>query len=847
MKLQVIYRDYVKCQIVGLTPEDRSKVYNHFSVFIPTARYMPSYKIGAFDGYKRYFSLTGQFYVNLLPELYSILDMSKYELEETYLDELKKDEYVFDFIDELYLNEYKWGKGHRLEGQNVEMFDHQVDIVNACLENHRCIVEAATGCHGKGTKILMYDGSWKNVEDIVVGDKIMGDDGTVRNVLSLHRGIDDMYKIIPTKSKPFIVNGGHILPVISNNKRKNDYKNVTYISVKDYLKKSNYYKHTHKIFNNKSQVKFNRNNEYIISPYIMGVYLGDGTSRGSGQIMITTMDNEIVKELNNEANKNNLKLVEHTDKRGNKAKDYSFNLKNYNDKNFIKEELIRYDLYGKKSIDKFIPDDYLYGSVQTRLEVLAGLIDTDGYLNENKNYIEYYTNSKKLVDNVCFICGSLGLKTYTHIKKNKTYPDNTYYRISICGNIDIIPTRIKRKKVVNKTPNKDCRHSAFKIEYIGKDNYYGFECDGNHLYIMEDWWVQHNSGKTLVALALAKQVAQYGRFIIIEPSRDLTLQTAQVFKDLGFTDVGVCGCGLRELDKKVTVCTWQTLNSINKRGKSTELSEDKRQLSSDELKQLVEGTIGLMIDETHTVKAHELGKMCETIFRNVPIRWGLTGTVPKAKSDYYSVTTALGPVVHHLESKELQDKGILAQCNVTAIKLKDEHDFLTYSDEMDYLSSNYDRLKFIGTLIHNITQSSGNTLVLVNRIKCGEILESVVNSLGTKCIYIDGATKSKKRFDEYESIKTENNKCIIATSGIAATGLDIPRLFNLVMLDYSKSFIRTIQSIGRGLRLGKDKNSVNIFDVFSTTTFSKKHFNDRVHFYNDKKFPFKVLDVETWK
>ena len=500
MKLQVIYRDYVKCQVVGLTPEDRSKAYNHFFIFIPTARYMPSYKIGAFDGYKRYFSLTGQFYVNLLPELYSILDMSKYELEETYSDELCKDEYVFDFIDELYLSEYKWGKGHRLEGQSVEMFDHQVDIVNACLENHRCIVEAATG-----------------------------------------------------------------------------------------------------------------------------------------------------------------------------------------------------------------------------------------------------------------------------------------------------------------------------------------------------------AGKTLVALALAKQVTQFGRFIIIEPSRDLTLQTAQVFRDLGFTDVGICGCGLRELDKKVTICTWQTLNSINKRGKSTELSEDKRQLSADELKQLVEGTIGLMIDETHTVKAHELGKMCETIFKNVPIRWGLTGTVPKVKSEYYSVTTALGPVVHHLESKELQDKGILAQCNVTAIKLKDEHDFLTYSDEMDYLSSNYDRLKFIGTLIHNITQSSGNTLVLVNRIKCGEILESVVNSLGTKCIYIDGATKSKKRFDEYESIKTENNKCIIATSGIAATGLDIPRLFNLVMLDYSKSFIRTIQSIGRGLRLGKDKNSVNIFDVFSTTTFSKKHFNDRVHFYNDKKFPFKVLDIETWK
>lgn len=500
MKLQVIYRDYVRCQLVGLTPEDRSKAYDHFSLFIPAARFMPSYKIGAFDGYKRFFSLTGLFYTNLLPELYSILDMSKYEVEEVYPEGLEKDEYEFDIIDELYLNHYKWGKGHRLEGQPVELYDHQVDIVNACLENHRCIVEAATG-----------------------------------------------------------------------------------------------------------------------------------------------------------------------------------------------------------------------------------------------------------------------------------------------------------------------------------------------------------AGKTAVALALAKQVSNYGRFVIIEPSRDLTLQTANFFKELGFKSVGICGCGMRELDKKVTICTWQTINSINKRGKSLELSDDKRQLSADELKQLVDGTVGLMIDETHSVKGHELSKMCETIFKNVPIRWGLTGTIPKAKADYYSIITALGPVVHHLESKELQDKGILAQCNVTAIKLFDDKEFRTYSDEMDYLSSNYDRLKFIGTLIHNVTQSSGNCLVLVNRIKCGEILEEIIQSLGTNCIYIDGSVKSKERFDEYESIKTENNKCIIATSGIAATGLDIPRLFNLVLLDYSKSFIRTIQSIGRGLRLGKDKNSVNIFDIFSTTSFSKKHFNDRVHYYVDKKFPFKVLDVKTWK
>lgn len=500
MKLQIIYRDYVRCQINGLSPEDRNKVYNHFSVYIPTARFMPTYRLGVFDGYKRYFTLTGLFYVNLLPELFSILDMDKYEIEKVYKEGLIEDNFEFDNIDETFLSEYRWPEGHRLEHQSVELMSHQVDIINACLNNHRCIIEAATG-----------------------------------------------------------------------------------------------------------------------------------------------------------------------------------------------------------------------------------------------------------------------------------------------------------------------------------------------------------AGKTLVALALAKIVSDCGRFIIIEPSKDLTLQTAQVFRDLGFDDVGICGCGLRELNNKVTVCTWQTINSLNKRGKSATLDDDKKQLSVDELKQLVDGTVGLLYDEVHTAKAHEVAKIMETIFKDAPIRWGLTGTVPKAKADYYGVITGLGPVVHHLESKELQDKGILADCNVNVIRMKDTMEFREYMDELEYLSTNLDRMKFIGNLVHNITQSSGNSLVLVNRIKTGEILEKLINELGTNCIYIDGSVNSKTRFNEYESIKTENNKCIIATSAIASTGLDIPRLFNLVLLDYGSSFTRTIQSIGRGLRLGKDKTSVNIFDICSTTPFSKKHLNTRVHYYYEKQFPMKVLDIENWK
>lgn len=851
-KLQIVYKDYVRCQVFGLTIEDRNKAYDHFSLFVPNARFTPKYKLGVWDGYDHYFTLTGLFYVNLLPELFEIIDMSKYQVERIYPDNLIQ-EPVFDMIDETYLEDRCWPKGHRLEGQPVQIYEHQVDIVNACLSNPRCIVDAATGCHGIGTKILMYNGTWKNVEDIIVGDVVMGDDGTPRNVLSLHRGKDEMYEITPTKSKPFIVNGGHILPVICNNKRKQDYMKVTNISVKDYMKQSNVYKHTHKIFNNKTQIEFNNKKDYIISPYIMGVYLGDGTTRGCGSLVITTMDDEIVKELKKESIKNNLKLVEHSDKRGSKAKSYSFNIINHNDKNIMKEELKRYNVFGKRSIDKFIPNEYLYGSINDRLELLAGLLDTDGYYGHgNRNYFEYCTNSKHLCEGVKYICGSLGLKTYIKEKHIKKYPNNVYYRVIICGNINIIPTRIKRKQVINKHPNKDCRHSSISIKYLGVGEYYGFECDGNHLYIMEDWWVQHNSGKSVVAMMLALEVSKHGRFILIEPSKDLTLQTAQVFRDLG-VECGVCGCGFRELDKKITICTWQTIDSLERRksggkkdGKQI-ITKEQSELSQEELQQLVSGTVGVVFDEAHQMKSYNCKKICESTFKDVPLRWGLTGTIPKQKVDKYCIVCGIGHVAHTLGSKELQDKGILAKCDISCIKLIDDSEFRFFADELEYLSTNVDRLNFIGTLIHNIVQSQGNTLVLVNRIKCGEYLESVIKQLGSDCIFLDGSVKSKDRFREYESIKTENNKCIIATSQIAATGLSIDRLFNVVLLDYGKSFVKSIQSIGRGLRLGRDKDHCNIFDIFSTTRFSKKHFNDRIHYYNSKEFNFKVLEVEKWK
>ena len=207
----------------------------------------------------------------------------------------------------------------------------------------------------------------------------------------------------------------------------------------------------------------------------------------------------------------------------------------------------------------------------------------------------------------------------------------------------------------------------------------------------------------------------------------------------------------------------------------------------------------------------------------------------------------MGGVGAVVEAKELQDKGFLANCNINCIRLEDNTLCQDFTSEIEYLESNDERISFITQLLHSIVQTSGNTLVLLSHKKFGKNLTEELIKLGTNAIFLNGDVKSTKRFEEYEKIKTENNKCIVAIDKIASTGLSISRLFNLVFIDYGKAFTKTIQSVGRGLRLAKDKDFVEIYDISSTTKYSKKHFNDRIHYYDEKKYPFRILNIDKWR
>jgi superfamily II DNA or RNA helicase len=246
-----------------------------------------------------------------------------------------------------------------------------------------------------------------------------------------------------------------------------------------------------------------------------------------------------------------------------------------------------------------------------------------------------------------------------------------------------------------------------------------------------------------------------------------------------------------------------------------------------------------MVDEVHMAKAEVLKNLLTRNLAKAPIRWGLTGTVPKEDFEFQSLKASLGEVVHRVKAHELQAKGILSDCHVNVIQTAEWKEFGGYPEELKYLVTDEDRMTFVSALINDIS-ATGNTLVLVDRIECGKFLAEKLQD----SVFISGAVKTKDRKTEYDEVRTATNKIIVATYGVAAVGINVPRIFNLVMVEPGKSFTRVIQSIGRGIRKADDKDFVQIWDITASTKYAKRHLTERKKFYKEAKYPFEIQKVK---
>lgn len=426
--------------------------------------------------------------------------------------------------------------------KGVQMRPYQRDTIDAILagwvEYKRQLAVLATGCHAAGTPIMLADGRTKLVEDIVVGDSLMGWDNTPRRVLSLARGRQEMARIVPVKGEPFVVNLDHILTLVRT-QRSADLKYPSYgsatvdVSVREWLGWSKTGKHLHKLLRKGIDLP---QSAPTISPYFMGVFLGDGhckqykSSRWTTTIpvMVTTGDQEIISACMAEAerwacgvrmapnSKNSVNVFIGASKpRGR------------DNKNPLSQELVRLGVAVDGGV-KFVPDEYRITDRETRLSVLAGLLDTDGHLSAN-GIFDYISQSKRLAEDVAWLARSLGLAAYSSPckKRDQNGHGGTYYRVCISGAIDKIPTRIPRKQAKPRRQKKDVLRTGFAVELLPEDDFYGFSIEGDGRFLLGDFTVTHNCGKTMVFSELARIEATNGGKVLILAHTDELIEQAR--------------------------------------------------------------------------------------------------------------------------------------------------------------------------------------------------------------------------------------------------------------------------------------------------------------------------------
>uniref|UniRef100_A0A6M3L1I3 Putative homing endonuclease n=1 Tax=viral metagenome TaxID=1070528 RepID=A0A6M3L1I3_9ZZZZ len=701
--------------------------------------------------------------------------------------------------------------------------EEAVDKAMECIRGKKNgIIVAPTGCHAKGTKILMSTGHSKYVEDISVGDEICGLKGEFRKVLSLKRGKEKMYKISPLYGNSFIVNENHILSIRKLKDNRNEkprftvhYENIT---VKDYINKTKNFKHLSKLYY--SSANFTKKYyEIPIDPWVLGILIGDGFLVNG--INFTNCHDEIIDEVAERVKQYDITINKYN-KKITKNGEISWNVSLVNSKknrkngnrkneNLLRTKLKALGLYGKKSRLKFVPDIYKYSNKKIRLSILAGILDTDGHLNDNKSF-DYISKSERLSNDVVFLARSVGLRASINkcVKSCQNNFSATYWRVYISGNIHILPNILTYKKQKYKTKlSKNPLVTSFKVEYHGIDNYYGFELDGNHLYLTSDFMVHHNSGKSLLIANIAKNVG--GKVIVLQPSREILSQNMEKMISYGETDIGVYSASLGRKD--TGKITFATIGSVVKH------------------KELFADCELIIVDEADAVNSR--GGMYEEFITSLNIQTiGLTAT-PFRLRNYNDFRTGehvaesriltrtrpriFNKIIHITQIKDLFDQKYLCPLDYD---WQNEYDSRKIKSNSTGQGFNDEALKEYNKS-QNITDRIVDSVVNSNSKHCLAFTQftsesdEVVEKLKEKnisCATVSATTKNREREEIVKDFRSGKIRCLINV-GIFLCGFNFPELDCIIFGRPTKSLRVFYQGIGRGIRISEGKTSCKVYDL----------------------------------
>ena len=689
----------------------------------------------------------------------------------------------------------------RKETRQIEAFDAGV---RAFKEKGGGVLSLPCGygkCLGKDTLVMMFDGTTQKVQDIRVGDVIMGDDSTPRNILSTCTGTEQLYKVVPTKGDPYIVNESHILSLKYIQKRYKTFGKILDISVLDYINTSSAFKHS-EVKGYRVPITFPQH-DTPIDPYMVGYWLGDGNSRASA---ISSQDSTVLHYFNKNLGQYDLYLS-HTSH-------YDYRIKgpkpNYFYKTLKELNLIR---------NKHIPQLYKCNSREIQLQVLAGLIDSDG--SAIVGGWDFIQKSEKLFDDVLFLARSLGFAAYKQ-KCQKTCSNakggpktGTYYRCSITGKgVEEVPCKIKRKQLPPRLQIKDALNVGIKIEKLEVGEYFGFEIDGNRRFVLGDFTVTHN---TTVALALSAHLKV--RTMIVVHKEFLANQWAEKIREFcPNATIGRVQGDLFDVEKDFVIALIQTL-CLRPEG------DGPKMFAKDAF-----DSIGLVIvDEAHHIGAPAFSQF---MFKVCPrFTLGLTATPERKDGLTRILYWFLGPEFFRVERTN-QASTKVTTIHYTCEAFKESPPVTRFgkinmAGMITALTELEDRNAIIIKTVMEALKVGRRVLVLSDRREhCFELHKRIGSKSG---LYVGG-------MKEADLAASAEKHVVIATFQLAHEGLDIPVL-DTVVLATPKSDIK--QSIGRIMREtpGK-KNDPLIYDIADHWSVLNSMYRKRCVIYMEGGFLF---------
>ncbi len=654
---------------------------------------------------------------------------------------------------------------------------YQQTAITSLLGRRYGMLDCATGggkCLGKNTPVVMYNGKIEKVQNIKNGDLVMGPDSKPRKVSGVVRGEGPLFKVIPIKGEPFVCNDVHVL---SLQKTGVGNQPILDVPLDEYLKWNKTQKHLYKLYKPEG-IKFKKV-KVPIDPYIVGVYLGDGT-KTLPAITLGTKKHPIVNYLLSWIEKNKYRVREQV---GTNCTMFHILNKNSNGsvpnkfRNFCKEKC----LTEKK--ERNIPTEYLINTKKVRMRLLAGLLDTDGYLH--RNTFEITCKDEHFANQICFLCRSLGFRA---LKSNKIATIKTlnftglYYRISISGDTRRIPTKVK--KAPERKQKISVLKTGFSVEPLGNGNYYGFALNKDHRFLLGDFTITHN---TFIGTTIATERGV--RTLVVVHSKELLGQWVAAFKE--FTDVeevGTIGGGAKENIQDITV---GIVNSVANRV------------------DYIYKEFGLVIyDECHRTASPVWMKVISGL--QPKFHLGLTATPYRSDGLTKALFRIVGPIVHKVNRKHLEKTKAILTPTIVRVVTRFNHRFNNdYSVMLTKLTANDDRNIIIGEkVVKDYDEHKEPIMVVSDRVSHCKVLHYMLSDLdGIHPVMLHGQLKKSERDTAVQGLRSGKFNIVIATAQLIGEGFDLDSL-NVICLTTPMKFSgRVLQSVGRILRPSKTSTS----------------------------------------